>query len=163
MIYIVISRSSFWSKFPCSCEFYILVIDSFLIFVITYKFPSSICNIHCFCLWFCWFYYVTFNFSSLICWLKNKYFFWKFFVWIFTYKFVCYVVFFWFWIWCEFPCSCDFFVLVSYFYWIFVVWFEFPSSLVCVISVFSVFSCWNWGCYCITFYFVCYCFWSFCF
>ena len=66
-------------------------------------------------------------------------------------------------IWGEFPCSCDSFVLVRNCYWIFVVWFEFPSSLVCFISVFSVFSSWNWGCYFFTFYFSSYFFWCFCF
>ena len=121
MIYIVISRSSFWSKFPCSCKLNIFVIDSFLVFVVTYKFPCSIFNIHCFCSRFCWCYYIAFNFSSLICWYKIKYFLWKFFIWIFTYKFVGYVVFFWFWIWCEFPCSCNFFVFVSDFYFILIV------------------------------------------
>ena len=60
--------SSFWSKFPCSCKLNILVIDSFLIFVITYKSPSSIFNIHCCCSRLCWFYYITFNFASLFCW-----------------------------------------------------------------------------------------------
>ena len=60
--------SSFWSEFPCSCEFNILVIYSFLVFVIFYKFPCSIFNINCCCSRFCWCYYITFNFSSLFCW-----------------------------------------------------------------------------------------------
>ena len=33
--YIWCRRSSFWCKFPCSCEFYIIVIDCFAIFVVT--------------------------------------------------------------------------------------------------------------------------------
>ena len=163
MIYIVISRSSFRSKFPCSCKLNILVIDSFLIFVIFYKGPSTIFNINCFCLWFCWFYYIAFNFASLFCWYKSKYFFRKFFLWIFTYKFVCYIVFSWLWIWCEFPCSFYVFVFVCNFYFIIIVWFEFPSSFVCFISKCSVIACWNWGCYFIAFDFAGYFFWGFCF
>ena len=57
-----------WNKFPCSCEFYIFIFYSFLIFVIFYKFPSTIFYFYFFCFWHCRCYFVAFYFASLICW-----------------------------------------------------------------------------------------------
>ena len=43
--------SGFWSKLPSSYKFYIFIFYSFVVFIVTYKFPSSIFYFNCFCLW----------------------------------------------------------------------------------------------------------------
>ena len=58
-------------------------------------------------------------------------------------------------IWCEFPCSCEFYIFIFYSFVIFVIFYKFPST----IFYFYFFCFWLGWCYFVAFYFASLIFW----
>ena len=119
---------------------------------------SSLLLVDMFCITliisFCFYKFISFDIFFVFC---------SIFLWSNSFSIFINVFCYYFSIWCKYPCSFYVFVFVCNFYFIIVIRFECPSSLVCFISKCSVIACWYWGCYCVTFYFVCYFCWCFCF